>query len=379
MEVDFASFPYYPSLQCGFAEQHAYRQLSMSDKEALLPIFELGQRTYDDYNFVGPLQEIETSIETRPFILDLSKEPCPKPFVPAGKKLSEAENARLEAQTTIQQSYNSELAKLLDSADGFKNWRQLAAAYPKCIPVLQFSDAATQSKSILRQGALLARQGSIAIRITAETDEAIYPVIAQLISTLDTAASLLMIADCGQRRSLIAERAEFARQAIAKIQSEVDVLQWPELRAVCLSNSFPNAQHDGLKQIENLDQELWEQASENFPFFYGDYGAVFRRRNKSMYIPAEWRAAVTYPVDGGWLIYRDPNARDPQGWITGSKEIQEHDAFNFLDAWGGDVVAKAAEGDLRENKSARYWYAVKTNLHLHQQLHFAGPTADYEE
>lgn len=377
MEIDFANFSYYPALQCRFAEQHGYRELSNADKDALLPIFELGQRTNDDSGFTGPIQEIKSSVATRPFILDLCKDPTPKPFIPSGKTLSEAEKSRIAEQTQIQQSYNGELAKLLDPTNGFQNWRQLTATFPNCIPVLQFTDAATQSTGILRQGALLARKGPIAIRIFAETDEAIYKVVAQIISTIDTASSLLIIIDCGQGRTRIAERAEFARLAITTIQSEVDVLQWPELRAVCMSNSFPNVTHDNLKQMESVDIQLWEEASESFPFLFGDYGGVYRRRNTTMYVPAEWRASVTYPINGGWLIYRDPNAKDSEGWITGSQEVQGHDMFEPLDTWGGLVVSTAAEGNLGDNRSPRYWHAAKVNLHLHYQINYYG--GGYEE
>lgn len=379
MELDFASFPYYPALQCQFPEQYGYRRLSEADKNALLPIFEIGYCSYDDANLENGTSEIRTSVGDRPFILDLCKDPMPPPFVAAGKKPSDAEQERIAAQTAIQQSYNSELAKLLDPTDGFRNWRQFAATFPNCVPVIQFTDAATQSKSILRQGALLARNGVLAIRISAEADENIYGVIAQVISTLEQASSLLIIVDCGQGRTRIPERAEFARQAITTIQSEVDVSQWPALRAVCLSNSFPNATHDNLKEFENCDSSLWQAASESFPFLYGDYGGVYRRRNTTMFIPGEWRASVTYPVANGWLIFRDPNARDSQGWITGSQEIQKHPSFKSLETWGGDVVSRAAEGDLGENRSPRFWYAAKVNLHLHHQLNFGGGGVAYEE
>jgi hypothetical protein len=227
---------------------------------------------------------------------------------------------------------------------------------------------------------MLARNGSIAVRIYAETDPAIFSVIALLVATLDTASSLLIMVDCGQGRMRIAERAEFARKAIAIILSEVDILQRPDIRAVCLSNSFPNASHDNLKEYQNLDLELFEEASETFPFIYGDYAAVFRRRNTTMYLPGEWRATVISPSKGGWLIYRDPNAKDAEGWKTGSKQIQEDDNFVPLDAWGATVIAKAASGNIEESKSPRYWYAAKVNLHIHNQANWpSGPDdGDYD-
>ena len=85
-DVDFASYTYYPALQCSFAEHLGYRQLSEDDKNKLLPIFELSQQTYEDKDFAGPLDQVKTSANGAPFILDLCKDPCPPPFVSSSKK-----------------------------------------------------------------------------------------------------------------------------------------------------------------------------------------------------------------------------------------------------------------------------------------------------
>lgn len=376
--VDFAAYPYYPALQCSFPELHGYRLLDDADKDNLLPIFEISQRTYDDKDLVGSLNEIKGTVANRPFILDLCKDPCPPPFIPK-KQLTSSESAKIEEQKKTQQSYNVALAQILNPTDGFKAWRGLVELLPNCIPVLQFTDATNQSKDIIRQGSMLAREGSIAVRIHAETDPEIYTAIALLIATLDTASSLLIIIDCGQGRTRIAERAEAARKAIATILSEVDVLQRPNVRAVCLSNSFPNATHDGLKDYPNLDLDLFEEASEAFPFMYGDYAAVYRRKNTSMFMPGDWRATVITPSKGGWLIYRHPDAKDQEGWKTGSTAAQKHVDFVPLDTWGASVLARAANGDIEESKSPRFWYAAKVNLHIHRQLNRpGGEDADYD-
>lgn len=369
--VDFASYTYFPALQCSFPEHHGYRQLCDEDKNNLLPIFELGQCSYDDGDFAAAIKQITATASTRPFILDLCKDPCPPPFVSLKKSYTASEQAKFEEQKSKQKSYNAALSQLLNPADGFKVWRALVATFPNCIPVLQFSDAASQSKNILRQGSMLARRGSLAIRINADTDPAIHSTIGSLVATLDTASSLLIIVDCGQGRVRIAERAEFARKTIATIVSEVDVPQRPDIRAVCVSSSFPNANNDRLKEYPNLDSELFEQALEAFPFMFGDYAANYRRRNQSTFMPADWRATVTSPSRGGWLIYRDPNAKDQEGWKTGSKLIQEHEEYLSLDAWGAVVIAKAANGTSNDNKSNRFWHAAKVNLHLHNQVNLS--------
>lgn len=98
-----------------------------------------------------------------------------------------------------------------------------------------------------------------------------------------------------------------------------------------------------------------------------------------MYVPGEWRATVISPTKEGWLIYRDPNTKDQKGWVTGSEEIQKHPSFVPSDAWGATVIAKAAKGKVEDNKSPRFWYAAKVNLHLHQQTNWppGGGADDY--
>jgi hypothetical protein len=125
-----------------------------------------------------------------------------------------------------------------------------------------------------------------------------------------------------------------------------------------------------MKEYANLDLDLWEEALEAFPFMYGDYAAINRRKSTTMFVPSDWRATVISPSATGWLIYRDPNAKDQKGWETGSDEIQKHPSFVTFDAWGAGVIAKAAIGNLEDNKSARFWYSAKVNLHLHQQANW---------
>jgi hypothetical protein len=375
-KVDFAAYSYYPALQSTFPEQHGYRQLSDADKDALLPIFELSQRTYDDADFAGAQEDIRTSVAGRPFILDLCKDACPPPFIPSKREPTPQTLAKIEAQKKIQLSYNAALAKLLDPADGFNSWRELVATFPNCIPVLQFTEPVTQAKNILRQASMMAANGCLAIRIPLETDPSIFSIIALVVATLENASSLLIIIDCGQGRTRVSERAEFARRAIATILSEVEVTQRANIRAVCLSNSFPNATHDELKAYAGCDNELWEQTLEAFPFMYGDYSAMHRRHNTTMFVPGEWRATVISPSKDGWLIFRDPNSKEQKGWETGSKLVRADASFVPLDTWGATVIANGAVGKLEDNKSPRFWYAAK-NLHLHQQVNW--PSSGGEE
>ncbi|WP_054312272.1 hypothetical protein [Mesorhizobium sp. 1M-11] len=368
-KIDFSQFYYFPCLQCTEVEQIGYRELSDDDKDAILPIFELGQVKYEA-PFEDTISAVAAIVKDRPFLLDLSKDRAPPAFVPKNNP----DKAKTDKLQAAQDAYNKFLTWALATGDGFANWRELVSKFPNAIPVLQFTDPETQGKAILRQAAQLLKVGvgQLAIRITQETSEAIYPVIGQIAAVLDSAAQLLLIVDCGQGRQRIAERAEFAKSAIARVLEEVGPAQAVHLSAVCLNDSYTNPQDGTPKLYESSSWELWSQASETFPFLYGDYGAHYRIKKTNTYMPGDWRAQVVYPMDEKWLVYRHPNSQDANGWIEGSKAITadpNYDGKN--DCWGSDLVAHAAKGDIAGVSSARFWHGAKINMHIHRQIWYA--------
>ena len=368
--IDFAAFAYYPALQSSEGEYMGYRNLSEDDKSAILPIFEIGQRK-NEPNLTGTIEQLKGTISERPFILDLSKDPAPPAFVPKDDPNPE----KTAALQKSQHSYNAQLVALLDQTDGFANWRGLVSQFPNCVPMLQFTDADNQAINILRQGAQMAFSGfeSLAIRISPDSAQTIYPVLAQLMAILPSPDRLLVVVDCGQGRIQRPEKAEFAKKVITELLAVVDVAQQAEIRAVCLTNSFPNASHDNLKEFQSFDWDLWEEASSIFPFQFGDYASINRRRKSTTYVPGDWRATVAYPLDRGWLIYRHPDASDPKGWIDGAKAVIAHPSYQpGLETWGGELLVKAAAGSIDDVASARFWHAAKVNMHIHRQVRYAG-------
>lgn len=376
--VDFSQYYYYPALLCGIGEHLGYRELSDGDKQQLVPIFELSQRGSAP-DLGTAISEIHESISNRPFILDLSKEPAPPPYIPSNPQNSIQDQQRIERERQAQRSYNNVLASLLRPDDGFSNWRQLVSQFPNCVPVIQHTDGAIQSRQILRQAAMLSEGGhSIAIRITPETDQTIIGIIPEIISILSSPDKLLIIADCGQGRTNIASRATFARNTLAEILNNVEITEQPLIRAVCLSNSFTQPAHDGLREdYEILDWRLWREARDGFPFMFGDYGAMYRIRRQNTFVPPEWRATVVYPLDDTWLIYRHPNTNDVTGWHEGSSAITDHARYNPAPrVWGVGVIEQAAANDLHNISTARFWYAAKVNIHIHRQIRIARSTIE---
>lgn len=372
--IEFSGIAYYPDLLCTPGEHMGYRRLSDDDKDALVPILSLSRRP-SAADLADSIRMIRETAGDRPFLLDLDPRPAPPPYVARDPADPEADRRRVEAETRTQESYNRELRRLLAAEDGFVAWRTFCEDFPEAVPFLQYEDPAADGLDVLRQAALLARGGnSIAIRIRQDTDLAIVGLVAQIVSILDHPGQLLIVIDCGQGRLRISERAEFARSIIQGILSEISIVQRSEVRAVCMSNSFNAPTHSGLRDrpANNLDWRLWREASEVYPFAFGDYAATPRLGAHSSFQPRDWRATIVYPLDESWLAYRAPNTNDEQGWIDGAEAIIASPEFPPApNTWGVDSIQQAARGDLDGLNSARFWYAAKVNIHIHRQISHA--------
>ena len=212
--------------------------------------------------------------------------------------------------------------------DGFVKWRECALKFENAIPVLQFTDPASQAKNILRQAAQFWKSGveRMAIRVTPETSEEIFPIIGQIVAFLDSAEQLLLIVDCGQGRQQIPERIEFAKRSVARVLEELDPSQVLNLSAVCLHDSYTSPPETA-KIYESYSRELWREASTGFPFLFGDYSGHRRLKKSTTFMPGEWKAQVVYALSESWIVYRHDNSQDPEGWIVGSKAILKHSAW----------------------------------------------------
>lgn len=377
--IEFSGINYFPDLMCTPGEHMGYRRLTGSDKDLLVPIFTLSRRPGAP-DLADSIRMIRESADHRPFLLDLDPRPAPPPYVARDPADPETDRRRVETETRSQESYNRELRRLLDAQDGFVAWRTFCHDFPQAVPFLQYEDPIADRLEVLRQAAMLARGGnSIAIRIRQDTPLAIIGLVTQIIAVLDHPGQLLIVADCGQGRLRISERAEFARNILHGILSELSMVQRSEVRAVCMSNSFNAPTHSGLRDrpATNLDWRLWREASESYPFAFGDYAATPRPGTLSSFQPRDWRATVVYPLDEAWLAYRAPNTNDQQGWIDGARAIRERPEYSPApDTWGVEQIQQAAGGDLDSLDSARFWYAAKVNIHLHRQISYSAEQID---
>lgn len=222
---NFSNFYYYPDMLCSVGEHMGYRQLPDNDKDRILPIFQLSRRGSAP-NLNDAKLDIRTSTGERPFILDLDARIAPDPYAAQNPQNPAQEARRVAQERAAQTSYNAELADLLDPSDGFSRWRETVEEFPNAIPMIKFSDLASESLSILRQAAMLARDGrSLAIRFKEDDSDFAAETIATLATVLDSLDQLLIILDCGQHRQRLDDRVEFAQRTIRSIVSSVEISQ----------------------------------------------------------------------------------------------------------------------------------------------------------
>jgi hypothetical protein len=370
--INFADYPYYPTMRCDPSEHIGYRWLHNDDKMMVLPIFELchyGKRP----SIEKSIDQITTSVGERLFILDLCHDPAPPPYVSSNPKDEQADAKRYAEEKEAQSAYSDFLGEMLNPSDGYIAWRNFVSVFPNAIPVIQHTDTDVTGLQSLRQASMLSKNGrKIAIRLKLTDEKAASNKVIQILSILDSPEQLLIIVDCGQGRLSLKRRIEFARTVIGEIVDGVDTKMRAGIRAVCVSGSYPDPDHQGVKVFNNEDWNIWKEASEIFPFQFGDYSAMNRKIKKSTYMPNKFVPVVSYPTNEAWTIYRHDVLSDYSGWSAGSKVIVKHETFEPApDTEGVRLINLAAKDSADDAQSSRFWIAAKVNMHIHRQIYYA--------
>jgi len=368
--MNFASVRYVPVLAASEVERIAYSNLAPATRDAILPIFELS-RHRAGIDFSDSLLMLQQALAS-PFLLDVDKRVAPPPYQAANPSNPAAEAERVARETAENDAFNSYLNGLLAPADGFSAWRSLVGELENAIPVLQYTNPGSQANAIIRQAALLNQAGnSIAIRILQGQSDLLCNLAAQIFAILPTSNQLLLIFDCGQGRRGMPEKAEWVRNCIQSITANIEVDQIAGISAVCMSNSYPQLQHSGLRIVDSCDREIWAEASEAFPFIFGDYAASHRTSSLSSFLPRSYRATVVHSQDHRWVTHRHENADDPTGWQVGAAAIAGSGAFDPIDSWTDNSIQQAAANTAHGMDTPRPWHAARVAGHIERQANYA--------
>lgn len=361
--VNFTDYTYYPVLQSTHAEHVAFNELAPNVKSELVPIFELSRRNKAS-DLTASVEATRQTTGEDPFILDLCHDAAPTPILPRDPARARAAQAQYQRDLAAQQAYNAELQRLLDPVDGFSAWRALTATYPNAIPVLQYTDIATQGRAILRQASALSQGGSsLAIKVKMSASAGAAALVSNILAVLGDPQRLLIIFDCGAARRRPVNAVDEVNQFTADLIRHVELAEAAALNIAFVSSSLTPRNHEGLYEVANLDIPLWLDARQFHRYAFGDYGATIRRAGS--FAPPDWRAQPIYPLDQSWLWYRHHVSNDPRGWIDGCGEIQAHAEYNPVpQCWGSDLIARAAAGEIDNIDSSWHWNAAKTNIHI---------------
>jgi len=375
--VNFGSYDYVPVLGTSEVERIAYEQLLADTRAGIMPLFELTRHRGAE-SLEASVALVQETIDA-PFLLDLDKRYAPPPYQAQSPSNPTAERLRVERETKENDAYNAYLNGLLSPANGFENWRNMCARFTNAIPVLQYTNF-SQSISILRQASLLAQDGNnICIRIGSAQSENLVSLAIQILATLPSSNQLLIIFDCGQGRRGVQEKIDWVSICLNQLLSGLEPDQISGLSIVCMSNSYPPMNHDGLRVVENYDRQIWRGAYEQFPFHFGDYAASSRTQNLSAFLPRNFRATVVHSLDNHWLVHRHENSDDPQGWVEGSEVIKGNEYFDPIDSWTDQAILAAAAGNLAGMDTPRRWHAARIAGHIDRQFRYQPPSDDFEE
>jgi len=342
---------YLPLLKLSPAEMIALESLPERDKDSLRPIFPLrhwlSTKTLDK-----AFDRIEKAYGDRPAFLLPPAVPNTEDFSPTA----------------------AELRALLDSANGYQNWRSLftEGRGQNMIPTLQLADAAQFDQQAI---ALLGLGRGAMVPFTRNA----FPflsVIANRIGALSgQGVGITFLIDLGKEgRTLLLQEVELRKICEQLFQA------CPNSTVAICASSFPAS----FTSIEN--QEIYER--QLYQSMRGHFGAALHYSDRGS-ARAESRGGgstdpyprIDYPLAAKWLFYRTATS---VAYSSGYRSVAA-DLMNDTSAWdpnlriwGTQMIEKTSLGQAGGISSPARSTAVRINLHLHRQLWFDMPDNLYE-
>lgn len=343
----FTEYPYLPYIKIKPSELTAYVRLPDSDKIRMLPI--IGLRRWRGANkFESVAEQIAKTLEGRPCVVF----PC-RP----SKITCEAEER---------------LSEMFNPANGYSNWVDFVRADETLIPgiVVAGGDAAE-----IRRQALALNDLGRGLALVLKRDEAWNLPVLDILSGVDFGESqLLIVLDYGQIQfgsniSLIAaELVGLAKTSNQKIATA-------SITFAFAASSFPidfagiNRESARLPIRERqLFESIAGQISSEFSLVYTDYASVFAGERG---IAQAGAPRVDLPTRTRWVYHRKDGGTFSDAAVS---VMADRDWDNGLLIWGTERIRQAATGNLDGLAHAQAWTAVRIHLHMHQQVHFDGPS-----
>jgi hypothetical protein len=346
---------YFPCLTTRESECRALAALAEPTKDVLFPMVRLQAWPREKAGAGTPIERSITNLVEgygqRPVGVDLGP-------------------PRSDLSTTWAVQGRDELTSLRNPANGFERWRALVSSHPTFIPTVQWSDNLMELRFEVEQLLALGRGLILRFRRTQAWN------IAQLTGLLGIdfgAAPVLLIFDAEQIArnedltvlGMSAQSALLAARQLVPIDSSTFVLT---------ASSFPSSFsdiHPTYAQLAIRERQLYEMLRQSPPLIqagiqlrYGDHASVFAADREPSFRGAP---RVDYPLHTRWVYHRSS--------ISFSDAVQclrsGPDWNDQLLCWGAQRIRTASEGDMTGLGSQTPWVAIRLNIHMHLQAHFA--------
>jgi Beta protein len=266
-----------------------------------------------------------------------------------------------------------QLKALMDSADGFKSWREFVVSHPQLIPVLQIGAPNDITAQIVEFNQL---GRGIVVRLPKSG----FGGLSALLKTLKgvNPLSLLFLFDFGKPRS--GDLASIAScDSVVKLASS----EFPGCGLSVSATTFPE-DFQGRVDSKIEEREFYKllcDANPTLHIYYSDWGSARAERNGGggRIVPR-----VDYPAFGKWYFFRrDQGEGNPiqLGYREAALELIDNKPVwqPVMPIWGTQMIERTAAGDKFAIVSPVRATAVRINLHMHRQIHFDNQKQAFEE
>jgi Beta protein len=343
---------YLPVLSVRPAEMKALEELPEHDKSLMLPVVIL-RPWLNASEFENSLEKLEEVYGERSFIGDLDHD-----YDFPDEDLKPAA---------------LQLKVLMDSADGFKSWREFVVSHPQLIPVLQIGapdDIAAQIVEFNKLGR------GIVVRLPKVGFSGL-PALLKALKDIDP-LSILFVFDFGKPKD-----GDLANIALCDGLLKMAFTEFPGCGLSVSATTFPES-FQGIDESKIEEREFYKQlcvANPTLRVHYSDWGSARAERNGGggRIVPR-----VDYPAFGKWYFFRkdpgegnpiQPGYKDAANELIGNKPVWQP----VMPIWGTQMIERTAKGDKFAIVSPVRATAVRINLHMHRQIHFDNPKQAFEE
>lgn len=352
MSVDIRGSSYVPTIFLRYSELLAVAELPDSEKEQLTPIFCL--KPWATANLLErSMEKIEEVYPGRPFYLDID------PFYDK------------EAKRPAQQDYY----ELIDDGDGNQRWVDFFQRFPNASPCLQVNHANIPAIRNQIDGFTAMEKGFL-VRLDHEYGANYAAVIDEVCKT--DHANFGFVVDAGWSRDLLSRTIW-----VDGLVKHIVELRGDDIPIITTGSSFPNSftGYEMGEVVNVFERSLFNQlqgANNRARLIYGDWASS---RSPSEgggggFIPPR----IDLATSESWEIFRSdddtPEFSDLALEVIGSPSYPDK-----LKIWATYMIEATALDDPNGITNLKKAAAVRINMHLYRQLHFANfdPNPDTDD